>query len=165
MLPEDRKATYERFSTILKEQGARPALAYLVSLTDFRFIGLWRFQNGRANAAVHFDRENPSVTYAQEVEETATFCCYVRDSKGVFTTAHALLDPRTEGHPKRQSVSAYCGVPVMDSEGQILGTLCHYDSVPKDPNQIDLELSIAVASLLAQSDHLPPFPQSESSAA
>ena len=65
-------------------------------------------------------------------------------------TAHAMLDPRKEGHPAREAVPAYCGVPVMDARGEILGTLCHYDLVPPAPAQVDLELMVEVASTLAQ---------------
>ena len=134
-------------------------MAFLLGLTNFRYIGLWRFQDGRTNAAVHYDRENPDQLTAQEVPDTATYCCYVRDSKGVFMTAHALLDPRTEGHPAREAVPAYCGVPVMDPEGQIIATLCHYDLVPRDPNEVNLELMLQVASTLAHGNHVPPYPQ------
>jgi GAF domain-containing protein len=149
---------FEQFQAILSTRGVRDALAYLVGLTDYRFIGIWRFQDGKANAAVHFDKENTGTLRAQEVADTATYCCYVRDSKGVFKTAHALLDSRTEGHPAREVVPTYCGVPVMDSSGLLMGTLCHYDLVPRDPEQINLELMFAVASTLAQGGHVPPYP-------
>jgi GAF domain-containing protein len=149
---------FDIFRATLADQGVRESLAYLVGLSDYRFIGIWRFQDGKADAAVHFDKENPGVLRAQEVADTATYCCYVRDSRGAFKTAHALLDPRTEGHPAREAVPTYCGVPVMDSAGVLLGTLCHYDLVPRDPEQINLELMFAVASTLAQGGHVPPYP-------
>lgn len=98
-------AAFEMFRTALKRHGVRDSLAYLVGLTDYRFIGIWRFKDGKANAAVHYDRLNPDVMHAQEVPDNATYCCYVRDSRGVFTTAHAMLDPRTVGHPARETVS------------------------------------------------------------
>ena len=47
----------------------------------------------------------------------------------------------------------------MDASGEILGTLCHYDLVPRNPEQIDLELIIQVASALAQGGHVPPYPE------
>ena len=154
----DTASAFHAFQAVLDVMGTRESLAFLLKFTDYRFIGLWRFQNGRAHAAIHYDRENPSETQAQEVADTDTYCCYVRDGQGVFMTAHAMLDPRTEGHSAREAVAAYCGVPVMDSEGNILATLCHYDVVPRDPSQVDLELMIQVASALAQGDHVPPYP-------
>ena len=75
-----------------------------------------------------------------KVSDTATHCCCARDSRGVFTTANALTDQRLVEHAARAEVLAYCGVPVMNAEGQLLATLCHYDVVPRDPDQLDLPL-------------------------
>ena len=156
--PARHEAVFNVFRSTLKARGVRDALAYLVGLTDYRFIGIWRFQDGMANAAVHFDKLNPSEVEAQEVPDNATYCCFVRDSKGAFMTAEAMLDPRTEGHPARGMVASYCGVPIMDAEGVLLGTLCHYDLEPRDPAQIDLELMLAAASTLALGNFVPPYP-------
>ena len=154
------RASFKAFQAKLETEGVRQSLAFLLGLTDYRFIGIWRFSNGRANAVVHYDRENPSVMHVEEVPDSATYCCYVRDSKGVFMTAHALLDPRTEGHPAREAVAAYCGVPLMDPEGTLLGTLCYYDLVPRDPEQVDMYLMIEVAAALTQGNHVPAYPKS-----
>ncbi|VTU24209.1 hypothetical protein E5CHR_01746 [Variovorax sp. PBL-E5] len=108
----------------------------MLQRTDYRFIGIWRFEDGKANAAVHYDRENPDVLTAQEVPDTATYCCFVRESHAPFMTPNALVDERLAQHPARAQVLTYCRVPLMDSAGTILGTLCHYDLVPRDPQQI-----------------------------
>lgn len=155
---ETSEEAFKTFVATLEGKGLREALAQLLGMTDYRFIAIWRFQDGKANAAVLYDRENPGELHAQEVPDTATYCCYVRDTRGVFMTANALLDARTEGHPARTTVPTYCGVPIMNPEGVILGTLCHYDLVSRDPEQIDLPLIIAVASALAHGGHVPPYP-------
>ncbi len=158
------RRTFQRFQETLDTQGVRAALTYLVSLSDYRFIGIFRFRDGKATAAVHVDRENPDELRSAEVPDTATYCCYVRDARGIFTTANALLDDRLTAHAARADILAYCGVPVMDAEGQLLGTLCHYDVVPRDPQQLDLALLIEVASTLASGAHVPPYPASTASA-
>lgn len=148
----------ERFTDILASSGAREALAYIVGLSDYRFIGIFRFKNGRANAAIHYDRENPEVMSATEVPDTATYCCYVRDSKGIFTTVDASSDERLTQHPARETILAYCGVPILEPDGHLLGTLCHYDVVPRDTDHLDLQLLMQVAGLLEQGGHVPPYP-------
>ena len=153
------QTAFDTFSQTLAHSGVRPALAYLLSLTDYRFISIFRFEDGQANAAVYFDRENPEVMGVPDVPEQATYCCFVRDSGGVFMTADSMQDPRLETHPKRPTLHAYCGVPVMDPEGAMMGTLCHYDVVPRNPEQIDLELMVQVASALAYGGHVPPYPR------
>ena len=50
----------------------------------------------------------------------------------------------------------HCGIPILDAEGVILGTLCHYDVVPRDLEQIDLLLMLSVASALARGNHVRP---------
>ena len=149
---------FAAFERALHGSGVRAALAYLVSLTRYRFIGIFRFNDGMANAAVHYDRENPDQTRIDAVPDTATYCCFVRDTKGSFTTVDALEDPRLVGHVKRAVLRAYCGVPVMDAEGQLLGTLCHYDLVPRDADELDMPLLLQAASALALGGHVPPYP-------
>ena len=146
------------FVVTLKSKDLRTSLAGLLKRTDYRFIGIWRFENGKANAVVHYDRENPTVTTATEVPDTATYCCYVRETGKPFKTPNALIDERLAAHPARTEVQTYCGVPVMDSAGTILGTLCHYDVVPRDPEQVNIELMLSVASYLALGGHVPPYP-------
>ena len=153
------EANFDTFSRTLQASGVRAALAYLLGLTDYRFISIFRFENGQANAAVYYDRENPQLLGVDEVPDTASYCCYVRDSGGAFMTANAMEDPRLERHPKRASLLAYCGVPVMDPEGVLIGTLCHYDVVPRDLQQVDMELMVQVASTLAYGGHVPPYPR------
>ena len=149
---------FETFVQTLESSGPRDALAYILSLSDYRFIGIFRFQDGKATAAIHYDRENPSVTRSDEVPDTATYCCFVRNRRGVFTTANALEDARLDKHAARSAVQAYCGLPILDPDGQLLGTLCHYDAVPRDPETLDLELLLQVASRLQQGGHIPPYP-------
>lgn len=154
---------FEQFSAVLSERGLRPALAYLLGLTDYRFIAIFRFEDGKANASVFYDRENPEILDAEEVPASATYCCFARDARGVFATANSMEDGRLTHHVAREVVQSYCGVPVMTADGEILGTLCHYDSVPRDPDQIDLALLLQVASSLAYGNHVPPYPRPSAS--
>ena len=152
-------AAFADFVVAMKSLGLREALGNLLKRTDYRFIVIWRFENGKANAAVHFDREQPGITTSQEVPDTATYCCYVRESGQPFKTPNTLVDERVASHPAKSTVQSYCGVPVMDSSGKILGTLCHYDLVPRDTEQVSLELMMSVASYLALGGHVPPYPK------
>ncbi|MDM0069620.1 GAF domain-containing protein [Variovorax sp. J31P207] len=157
--PVPTSTAFANFVVTHRSGGLRDALAYLLSLTEYRYIGIWRFSEGKANAAVHFDKESPETTRATEVADTATYCCYVRESGQPFKTPNSLLDERVSAHPARDTVLTYCGVPVMDSTGAILGTLCHYDLVPRDPEQVNLELMLMVSSYLALGGHVPPYPE------
>ena len=151
---------FEQFHGILAGEGIRASLAYLVGLTDYRFISIFRFDGNKVRSVVHYDINAPHVLATQEETIDSTYCCYVRDNQGLFTTANALLDERLGSHAKRAMLSAYCGYPVMDSEGRVEGTLCHYDVVPRDPGQIDMELMLLVCSALQQGGKIPAYPAS-----
>lgn len=149
---------FARFEELLTKGTARQALSFLVGLSDYRFLSIFRFQDGKATSVVHVDREDPSAEQADEVPDTATYCRFVRDRDSAFATLDAPRDARTEGHPARDAVAAYCGVPILTPEGELLGTLCHYDTVPRDPAQLDLELLLQAASALARSGRVPDYP-------
>ena len=141
---------FAAFTQILAQSGLRAALVYLLELTEYRFIAIFRFSAAKASTVVFYDRENPHVLASKEVPASATYCSFARDAGGVFMTTDAMQDPRLNGHVAREVIRAYCGTPVMTPEGEILGTLCYYDQVPRDPAQLDLELMLRVASSLAQ---------------
>jgi GAF domain-containing protein len=148
------KAAFAQFSETLQARGMREALAYLLSLTDYRFIGLFRFDHGLNHATAHYDRQNPDALDADGTPDADSYGEYVRDCKRRFVTADAMGDERLRNHPARQSVLAYCGVPVADADGVVLGCLCHYDVVPRDPGQIDMALMEDVAGVLAREENL-----------
>jgi hypothetical protein len=153
------------FANLLQSDGIRAALYAVLRRSDYRFLSIFRFQGGMATSCVHIDRENLLDAQAAEVADTATYCSYVRERQQPFSTGDARVDPRTVGHPARDVVLAYCGVPIMESDGTLIGTLCHYDVVPRDPETLDLALLLQVSSALARSGVVPPYPQLNAGAA
>ncbi len=149
---------FAKFMSTLTSSGLRSALAVLLFQTEYRFIAIFRFNGDKATSCVFYDRGNPEVLETSEVSATATYCCFTRDSKGVFVTADSLKDSRLVNHAAREQVRTYCGTPILTPEGDILGTLCHFDLVPRDPSQIDVALMCEVASALAYGNHVPPYP-------
>ena len=150
--------SFNVFASLLATDGLRAALYAVLRQSDYRFISIFRFRNGKATSTVHVDREDLRVTQAAEVDDTATYCSHVRGAKGAFVTADAGVDPRTSVHPARDAVRAYCGIPIFEPDGTLLGTLCHHDVVPRDPDQLDLALLLQVSSAIAQSGLVPPYP-------
>ena len=152
-LPTD--VAFRRFESMFEDYGLRASLAHVLDYTDYRYIGIFKFEDAQVKTVVFYDRENPAVMSSPSMPESATYCCYVRDGKGVFTTADSLLDDRLRAHPAREVYQCYTGVPIMDPEGTLMGTLCHYDVVARDPDQLNLPLMFQIASKLAG---MPSFP-------
>lgn len=157
-------AAFNVFASLLQTDGIRAALYSVLRRSDYRFIGIFRFKDGKATSAVHVDRENLGVTQAGEVDDTATYCSYARASGLPFVTEDARADGRTVGHVARDAVLSYCGIPIFKPGGEFIGTLCHYDVVPRDPDQLDLELLIQVSSALEQCGLIPEYPDPEPAA-
>lgn len=133
------------FKGLLDAYGLRYALYSLLRLTDYRFISVFRLENGMIRSLAHVDREDLSVLETGASPESASYCCYVRTGNGPFVVVDSIGDPRVEGHAKQQDLRAYCGLPISSADGQLLGTLCHYDVVPRDPAQLNTELLSQVA--------------------
>lgn len=146
------------FASLLATDGLRAALYALLRRSDYRFVSIFRFKDGMATSVVHVDREDLALTQAAEVPDTATYCSYVRAAQAPFVTVEAGEDARTEGHAAREVVPAYCGIPLYTPEGDFLGTLCFYDMVPRDPEQLDLELLVQAASAIVRHGDLPDYP-------
>jgi GAF domain-containing protein len=151
---------YNVFAKVLASDGLRSALYALLRRCDYRFIGIFRFKDGKATSVVHVDRENLSVLRADEVPDTATYCSFVRADLTPFVTQDARVDPRTQEHSARDVVQAYCGLPVMADDSKFIGTLCLYDVVPRNPDQLDLDLLSQACEAIGKSGLVPDYPSS-----
>ena len=159
------QAAFRFFQHTLAQAGLRPALAYLLSLTAFRYIAVFCNQGDEATAAVFYDRQQPAQLRTDEVPFCATYCHLACETRTVFETADSVQDPRLADHPARLAVRAYWGLPIITPEGRIQGTLCLYDVVPREPATVNLELMLAAASTLQQQGLVPPYPKAGSSSA
>ena len=149
--------SFANFQRTLAEHGLRRALAGVLALTDFRFIAIYRVEDGVARAVVHYDRQHPEVEQIDAVAESESLCRFVRQTRRHFATNDSAVEPALAAEAVPAGVRAYCGVPIFDDAGHLLGTLCHYDDEPRDTTQIDLELMVLVVSELVRSGTLPPF--------
>lgn len=79
-----------------------------------------------------------------------SFCKYVIASQEALVVSDARSDPRTRGNPAidDMGVVAWAGHPVIDAEGQVLGSFCVVDTVPRQWTDAQLE-SLRVLALAA----------------
>jgi GAF domain-containing protein len=136
---------------ILRDQDIRAGLIFLNGLTQHRFTALYRFDKETLRNLYFFDRENPAQDSTPDIPVMASYCVFVRSRRAAFSTTDSLQDERVEGHPKRQIVQSYCGVPLRDINGEIFGTICHFDFRPLPISDENIELMEAVAPLLKAS--------------
>lgn len=138
------------FRQTLKKTGVRAALQYLNSISTHRFTALFRFEGNTLRNLHLIDRENPQIERCPDLPVLESYCIYVRNSAKPFLIEDSLQDERVEGHPKRQIVKSYCGVPLIDVDGTLFGTICHFDFKPIPFTQGEAFLLNEVAPFLIE---------------
>ena len=135
---------------IIRAEGIRAGLIFLNGLTEHRFSALYQFENKQLRNLYFFDREYPEIETADEIPVTASYCVFVRETGQLFHTSDALRDDRVRSHPKREQILAYCGLPVLDADGKLFGSICHFDLQPRVIADEDVDLMEAAARLLRE---------------
>ncbi|SDP87865.1 hypothetical protein SAMN05216303_108218 [Rhodoferax sp. OV413] len=146
----------EGLTATVQTDGAAAAIRYLNDGVAHRFTGLYLLENGVMRNLLLYDKAGEiRPTYLAEVPLETSFCQFVlRD--GVFTTSDSALDSRLDGHPYQGVMVSYHGVPWQTSNGEIGGTLCHFDLLPLDISDTEFALLQMAAQLLPA--HLPAYP-------
>ncbi len=147
-----RKRWIEAFDALAETRDLRAALESVLRRTSYRYLTVFRLNGSINTTVVHIDRDDPRATTMAPAPEASTYCSFVRDEDGPYVIADSSLDARTAGHEKRAVLRAYCGVPIRNEAGALLGTLCHYDPGAIDPRELDPALLTHVAEVLARSD-------------
>lgn len=71
-----------------------------------------------------------------EVPLEESFCQFVlRD--GVFRTSDTGSESMLDGHKYQGVLLSYTGVPIVDGDGKLYGTLCHFDALKRDLTEED----------------------------
>jgi GAF domain-containing protein len=131
--------------------GVRSGLIFLNKLTSHRFTALYRFDGELLRNLFFFDRENPGQVSSPEIPILASYCVFVRDSGETFNVSNSEEDERVAGHPKRLQIRAYIGVPLLDEDGKMFGTICHFDVQPRPIEEENVQLMEQMAGILKKS--------------
>jgi GAF domain-containing protein len=143
-----RRVALTELKRLVSGSGVRACLMFLNGLTSHRFTALYRFDDKILKNLFFFDRENPDHVSSPEVPVLSSYCVFVRDSGRMFCVDDSQQDARTIGHPKRLEIRAYIGVPLLDDDGKMFGTICHFDVDPRPVNPEDVELMEQLAGVL-----------------
>jgi GAF domain-containing protein len=143
-----RRAAVARFREILRDEGVRPSLRYLNGQGAHRFTAVFRFEGGTLRNLHMVDRDDPTVERCADQPVLESYCIYVRRTAETFVTDDSANDERVSGHPKQNVVQSYCGIPLMDEDGTLFGTICHFDFEPMRFGDDEVLLLEAVAPLL-----------------
>ncbi len=133
------------FREALAEGGIRAALKFLNARSPHRFTSIYRFDGSTLRNLYLYDRANPEFGLFPDAPLGESYCSIVSETAATFATHDSLNDGRVEGHPKRELVLSYCGVPLVREDGTLFGTLCHFDFVPHGIAAEEIQYLEAVA--------------------
>jgi hypothetical protein len=106
-------------------------LALLNSATHYRFTGVNRFEGRIVKSVLLFDRRNPHLRIGADVPWRDSYCRLTAEDGGSCQIDNASADIRLTNHSAREIVQSYIGVLLRTPGGKPLGTLCHFDFVPR----------------------------------
>ena len=118
----------DSFLDVVRSSGVEGALAWLNSGVQHRYSAIYRFEGALLRNEFLFDKKGAEPpAYLLAVPFEVSFCRFaLRD--GSFRTDNSAADERLRGHPYRGVVVSYHSVPVLTPEGDLWGTLSHFDT-------------------------------------
>jgi GAF domain-containing protein len=122
--------TIKRFEATLRADGLLAAMRWLNGQVPYRYSAVFGFDGDRLHNICLIDKENPHISKCPDQPITDSYCMYIQRSGDRFSVETALKDARVEGHPKQRSFQCYYGIPLYGPNGQMLGTVCHFDGLP-----------------------------------
>jgi hypothetical protein len=138
----------EELEEALESSGVRGACMYLNRRVPHRFTGIYRLDGATLRNLLLVDQENPDLKIGSEAPLNETYCSITGSGDVEFATADAANDARLEHHPARLTTLSYCGVPLLESGGVAVGTLCHFDLIPLPIPLPEIPLLQVAASIL-----------------
>ena len=150
--PERRPELDQECAAVLEAlggEGLHGALRRLNARTRYRFTGIYRFDPPLLRNVALFDRENPALRLSDDAVMRETYCSLVGERAAPLAVTDGEHDPRAAQTGAWRTLRAYCGVPLRDASGAVVGTLCHFDPRPRLPGPADQALLERVASELA----------------
>jgi GAF domain-containing protein len=119
----------DNFRKALRQGGVAAALQYLNAPVPHRYTGIYQLKSGLLISAGLHDKAGEVLPGdLMEVPLVDSFCQFVlRD--GSFRTEDSGVDGRLDGHKYKGVVLSYSGVPILGNDGELWGTLCHFDTL------------------------------------
>ncbi|RPD87658.1 GAF domain-containing protein [Luteimonas sp. 100069] len=142
----------EQLRFLLMAGHIRGALEFLNIQSGYRFTAIYRLGPTHAENFMLIDRENePDTMFAADIPRDDTYCHIVHSLATTLVIEDAAVDPRLAANPYRNHVRAYCSVP-LQADSTIFGTLCHFDTDPRESSEETLLLMQEMGLLLSVED-------------
>ncbi len=134
----------------LQHDGLRGAVQELNQTVPHRYTGIFMAVGALLRNVALADKRVATPELWPPFPLGDSFCSLMVDAGEPLVVHEARTDAReaVRAHPAERIVQAYCGVPLIDAEGRVLGSLCHFDEKPSALN-LDLALLLQVSVLIS----------------
>ena len=125
----------------LRERGLEAALEALNNRIAHRYTAVYWLPDPErlVNVAIVDKLRQPCPQNLRTVAYNHSFCQFaIRE--GEFRTFNSARDARLDGHTYQGVLNSYHAVPLVANNGQILGTISHFDPLALDLADEDFEL-------------------------
>ncbi|WP_219209736.1 GAF domain-containing protein [Variovorax boronicumulans] len=139
---------FAQVCSALRKQGLDAALAVLNRPLAHRYSAVYWMPDAQRLVNVgFFDKQGDAVpSNLQTVAYNQSFCQFaIRD--GQFRTENSSCDARLDGNIYQGVMNSYHAVPMVSMQGQVLGTICHFDTAARALADEDFELLRLVAEV------------------
>lgn len=136
----------EQLRFLIASGNIRAALELLNDESKLRFTALYLLEDTYAVNFMLIDRDDTPSGLPNNIPLDGSYCSLVKAAAAPIVITNASADQRLEGHPSRESMAAYCGVPLLDLNGEVLGTLCQFDPVSTPISDHTVALMTEVAT-------------------
>lgn len=140
----------ERFRSEVQQGGLNRGLKYLNDPIAHRYTGVYRLDGSLLKNIELYDKEGEiKPAFLEEVPLQDSFCQFVlRD--GLFRTSDTSKEPMLDGHKYQGVLLSYTGVPIVNRDGELYGTLCHFDALERELSESDFELLKGAAQTIRE---------------
>lgn len=135
---------------VLKKDGLQSAAQYLNGRVPHRFTTIYRLESDIFTVVEFVDKLGAGTASTQKQTPYSESLCRFPVVHGTFTSSHTSIDPRLKGLPYPNAVGSYTGVALPLSNGELYGTLCHYDFVPQSIGHFEHQFLQLAAKLIAR---------------
>ena len=118
------------FRANLESHGLWEAMRELNATVPYRYTAIFAFDGDMLHNVCLIDKTDQNITKCSDQPITESYCMYIHQSHERFSVEEAPMDQRVAVHPKRHKFQSYYGIPLFGSKGKMLGTVCHFDTMP-----------------------------------
>ena len=120
--------TFDAMTAALEAGDLSAALKVLNDRVVQRYSAVYRTTPERRleNVAFVDKLQLPYPEHLLAVPYGMSFCQFTF-AEGEFRTSDSSMDPRLDGHPYKGLVNSYHAVRIVDDDGEITGSVCHFD--------------------------------------